>query len=74
MSALRLGIREDGTRDVRAIDDGVTVRRRVIGRYSTLGGSLEARPTVDFRTLFPATTPARRAQTAAYRARQGETR
>lgn len=37
MSALRLGIRPDGTREVRILDDGVEVRLSVT-RYGSWGG------------------------------------
>lgn len=70
MSALRIARPGE---PVVLIDLGPSTARRTIGRYSTLGGSLAATPRVDLRRLFPATTPARREQIAAYRARMRAT-
>lgn len=67
MSALRIA--RPG-QPVVLIDLGPATARRVLGRYSTMGGSMAATPTVDLRVLFPATTPARRAQIAAYKAKR----
>ncbi|MBA3583018.1 MAG: hypothetical protein H0W36_00560 [Gemmatimonadetes bacterium] len=88
MSQLRLGRREDGTRDIRILEPAVG--RVTHTRYGIQGGSeyvvtgamaVGASSTVhsrDRRTgthrkiepLLPATTPSRRAQMAAYKARK----
>ncbi len=67
MSALRLGRLPDGTRDIRIVDDGA-VGRIHMTRYGMRGAFVVGQKPAPLPV--PATSPARRAQIAEYKARK----